>query len=85
MAVEVIHDRKICIGCGACAVVCPKYWEMNDDGKADLKNSRKKGDLDVLILDEPDGNQEAAESCPVSCIRVKIKNDDLNLKDSNEK
>ncbi len=76
MAVEITHDRKICIGCGACAVICPKHWEMNDDGKADLKNSKKQNELDVLVLEESDGNQEAADSCPVSCIHVRINNDE---------
>ena len=24
------HDRPNCIGCGACSVIAPKFWEMND-------------------------------------------------------
>ena len=75
MAIEVIHERTICIGCGACAVLCPKHWEMADDGKATLKKSErtKNGEniIDTIVLDENEGNAEAAESCPVDCIRVK--------------
>ena len=41
------HDRDICIGCQACASVCPKYWKMDDkDGKSniivDLEKSTEK-------------------------------------------
>ena len=27
------HDINACIGCGACAAICPDNWEM-DGGKA---------------------------------------------------
>lgn len=33
-----IHlDRKNCIGCGVCATLCPKFFEMSEDGKSTLK------------------------------------------------
>ena len=34
------HNRPDCIGCGSCAAVCPDFWEMNDDGKADIKKGK---------------------------------------------
>lgn len=52
MAVKIIHDRKICIGCGACAAVCPDFWEMADDGKSDLKGA--KAESDSFVLELPD-------------------------------
>ncbi len=46
---KIVHDRDICIGCAACASVCPKYWKMADDGKSDV------------IRDNDDGSQTRAE------------------------
>ena len=61
MAVKIIHNRDICIGCGACAANCPDNWEMADDGKSKCKNKSP---------DEAGCNKKAAESCPVKCIKV---------------
>ena len=36
------HDRENCIGCGACAVIAPEFWEMNDDGKSDIIDGENK-------------------------------------------
>ncbi|MBI2143744.1 ferredoxin [Candidatus Woesearchaeota archaeon] len=70
------HDRPNCIGCGACAAVCPKFWEMNDDGKSDIKGGKpRKDEWQELEIDEKDfeTNREAAESCPVNVIHIKNK------------
>lgn len=66
MAVKIIHDRDVCIGCGACAAVCPDYWEMGGDGKSDLKGAKK----DVLTVKDIGCNKEAAQGCPVNCIHI---------------
>lgn len=82
MVIKIIHEREICIGCGACAMVCPKHWVMNSDGKADLKKGDDKnkmahigGNDDVYELElndkDIDNNDEAEKSCPVLCIHVK--------------
>lgn len=67
------HDRPNCIGCAACEAVCSKFWEMNADGKSDVKgsNTREDGWLE-LEIDEADlqCNKEAAESCPVNVIHI---------------
>ena len=34
------HDRPNCIGCAACEAVAPDFWEMNVDGKSDIKSAR---------------------------------------------
>ncbi len=60
--VIITHDRDLCVGCGACAAICPDNWEMAEDGKASAKK---------LELDEVGCNKQAAESCPVQCIHVK--------------
>ena len=67
---KIIHDRPTCIGCGSCAAVAPKYWEMNADGKADLKEAQTTGTDQELELDDLENNMDAAECCPVNCIHV---------------
>jgi len=68
---KIIHEREKCIGCGSCATVCPKYWEMAEDGKPKLKGSNSKGANYELEVKETDCNQEAADACPVQCIIIK--------------
>jgi ferredoxin len=67
------HDRPNCIGCAACEAVAPEFWEMNEDGKSDIKNAKnldngwqeldfKEKDIEV--------NKEGADSCPVNVIHI---------------
>jgi ferredoxin len=70
---RVEHDKPNCIGCGACAAVAPDYWEMNDDGKADIKKAKTRDDgWQERDIKEEDlqHNKEAAESCPVNVIHI---------------
>ena len=48
-------DREKCVGCGACANVCPDGIEM-EDGKAKIKNEN----ADCL--------NDAINVCPIRCI-----------------
>jgi len=70
---KIIHEREKCIGCGSCAAVCPKYWEMVKDGKSKLKNSKinSRNANYELEVKETDCNQEAVDTCPVQCIIIK--------------
>jgi ferredoxin len=69
---KIILERDKCIGCGACEAVCPKYWKISQDGKTNLKGSKKEeGENYALELEEIDCNNQAAESCPVQCIHIK--------------
>ncbi len=69
---KILQERKKCIGCGSCSAICPKYWEMTEDGKANLKgaivNSKELHELEVEKIE---CNQEAADSCPVNIIKIK--------------
>lgn len=70
---KVIFDREACIGAIACVSVNPKYWVMDDDGKANLKGAKKNKDGKwELIVDEEDLqiNKDAAEVCPVLAIVI---------------
>jgi ferredoxin len=66
---KITQDHDGCIGCGACMAVCPDYWEMGDDGKANPIKGEGKYEFEV----EDDAiacNQEAAEVCPVRVIEI---------------
>ena len=49
-------DAKKCIGCGACASICPGGFEMGSDGKSHVKNAKAQ-----CIGD-------AVSACPVDAI-----------------
>lgn len=68
---KIIYEREKCIGCGSCAAVCPKYWEMVEDGRPKLLNSKpnSKGVYE-LEVQGPGCNQEAVDVCPVQCIHI---------------
>ena len=68
--VKTIHDRKKCIGCGSCALICPKLWKMNPDGKADLTGGEEKEGLIAKETGDSEESLEAAQSCPVNAIHI---------------
>ena len=60
VTIELIEDD--CIGCQACSQVCPDNWGFDENkNKAVLKNGSPT---------EVGCNKEAADGCPVSCIKV---------------
>jgi len=70
---KIIHEKSKCIGCGLCAALCPKFWEMAEDGKAHLKNSKQNPRIgnEELEIEKVECNQEAADGCPVQCIQIR--------------
>lgn len=68
---KIIQEHAKCIGCGSCAALCPKYWEMSDDGKSVPIGSKKdsKGNYGLEIK-RIECNQDAADACPVQCIKI---------------
>tara|TARA_Y100000310_G_scaffold78181_1_gene74808 strand:- start:6019 stop:6318 length:300 start_codon:yes stop_codon:yes gene_type:complete len=67
------HDRPNCIGCAACEAVAPDFWEMNGDGKSDIKNGKNRDDgWQELNMEDKnfEANKEAADSCPVNVIHI---------------
>lgn len=72
---KVIEEIDTCIGCGACSVIAPEKWEMDESGKAKLLNSEKKGDNYEKVIDESDMDEyrEAVEACPVEALRIENK------------
>lgn len=62
MKVEVNKDA--CIGCGACAAICPSIFEMDDEGLSTVKTEDVPKELESDAKD-------AVESCPTSAIAEK--------------
>jgi len=70
---KVEHEASKCIGCQACTIVAPDYWEMGPDGLSHLKGSKKNGDRTEREIEDKDlePNLQAVRSCPVAIIHVK--------------
>jgi ferredoxin len=62
-------EREKCIGCGSCQALCPKYFEIIDDGKSTIKGAVKQ-DIEELEVPKIECAQAAAEACPVQCIHI---------------
>lgn len=69
MAYKIVHERALCIGCGACVAACEKFWSLKE-GKSNLKGAKKIGSKFELEVEKLDCNKDAAEVCPVNCIHI---------------
>ena len=71
---RIIHEKYKCIGCSMCVNICPSLFNMGLDGKAflrdpDIKHD-KGGEEEIKIIKDIACAGEAAEACPVQCIRI---------------
>ena len=55
-------DKEKCIGCGSCASVCEKVFEIGDDMKAHVKKGQEKSKLPCV--------KEAIDVCAVEAIKA---------------
>ena len=71
MAFKIIQDHDACIGCGACAAICPTEWKFEGD-KAILIGGKKEGANNIFSKTIKDAgcNKDAENACPVRCIKV---------------
>ncbi len=70
---KIIYEREKCIGAESCIDVNPEFWSLNQDGKADLKESKDVGNsvYEVEIDDKDlEKNIAAADSCPINIITI---------------
>ena len=69
---RIILKREKCINCGSCVALCPKYFEMGEDGRSMIKGSKKNqktGNFELEIK-EVGCAKDAAETCPVQIIHI---------------
>jgi len=69
---RIILKREKCISCGSCVALCPKYFEMGEDGRSMIKGSKKNqktGNFELEIK-EVGCAKDAAETCPVQIIHI---------------
>lgn len=69
---RIILEREKCIGCGSCVALCSKYFEILDDGKSNLKKSKKNqetGNFELEIT-KIECVKDAAEVCSVQIIHI---------------
>ena len=62
-------EREKCIGCGSCQALCPKYFELQDDGKSHIKDAVKQ-DVEELETEKLECAESAVEACPSQCIHI---------------
>lgn len=55
------HVNENCIGCGLCAGVCPRVFQLNANGLAEPV-------ADAVPADAEDAAREARDGCPVDAI-----------------
>jgi ferredoxin len=67
---KIIYDRKNCIGCSACAAVCPSLFEMSEDQIANLKNSKETAGIFEVETGDVECAKEAADLCGAKVINV---------------
>ena len=54
-------NKDACIGCGACAAICPEVFEMDDEGLSSVIK-------DEISEELKDDVEEAVDACPTSAI-----------------
>ena len=62
-------EREKCIGCGSCQALCPKYFELIDDGKSHVKGA-EKAEVEELETDKIECAEQASQACPAQCIHI---------------
>lgn len=61
MKFKIKLDKEVCIGCGACTLVCDN-WIMDGD--------KVKPKKTIISEKELKGNKEAENTCPVNAIKI---------------
>lgn len=62
---KLVVDKDICIGCGACAAICPDVFEIDEDGLA-------VSVVDTVNEEVMEDAIDAKEGCPVNAIKEDV-------------
>lgn len=76
---RLVVDANVCVGCGHCAQVAPKVFELGADGKSHVMRGAERVVADVpgkgTLKNEKGGTKEqiqkAIDECPVEAISWK--------------
>lgn len=67
-------DRSLCIGCGTCAGIAPKTFELDDQAKSVIKKKDGTKTSDLVDSSDIDDGEEniinASKSCPTNAIII---------------
>jgi ferredoxin len=69
---RILHKAAECIGCGVCADIASHYFEMNEDGLAQLLASTREDVFNCAEANPADVQslKRAEAECPVDIIRL---------------
>lgn len=59
---KAIVDKDLCIGCGACASICPEVFAMRDDKAVAI--------VEIVPAGIESKCRQAADGCPVAAITI---------------
>jgi len=59
--VSVKVNEDLCIGCGTCVSLCEEVFELNEEGKSEIKK-------DADLAKNAECIKQAGDSCPVQAI-----------------
>ncbi len=57
-------NQDLCIGCGTCVSMCEEVFELDGEGKSQVKKSAD-------LAKNQDCIKESVDACPVQAIEVK--------------
>jgi ferredoxin len=70
---KVTIERDACVSCGMCWDTCPQFFEQNpDDSFSQVIEEFRIGSIATgsPVPDDEDCVREAADSCPVTIIKI---------------
>lgn len=71
--IPISHKKPECIGCALCAEVAPNYFEMDEDGEAQLvqiTHLREKFQFGEGFEEDRATLEAAEEGCPMDIIKI---------------
>jgi ferredoxin len=71
--IKIAHKKTECIGCAFCTEVAPGYWQMDENGEAQLIQAVRGNaqfDFGNGFVEDRHVLEQAQKGCPVGIIRI---------------
>ena len=70
--IKIRHKKPECIGCKLCTDEAPQYFQMDDEGLAQLLHSSQQGVFQIAdgFDEDLEDLKRAEEGCPVDIIHI---------------